>query len=758
MMLHRKLAWRVWLTAVTLAPASASAQDAFLDRWKELAARQPAGAKLAITAPKTEFFVGEVITLGLSFTATELKTFLADGQLADRVGGMGFNEDFVVDPASLAEDPAQGLLRGGIATSGAPAAPMILSERPFAFDRVLNEWVRFRHPGEFRLYVVSKRVTRADAAGKLDDDSRWSARGKPVELVSNVVTLTIRRPPATWVSDQLAAAKKILDAPIPADGRTAGARMLAIRVLRYLDSPEAAAELVRRLDARRDWASAYAYSSVPESPYRKQLLPLMEQRLVAADQPVLEQYLGTLAKVAELVAYGGGPTPPYPSDEAGQKAWQERLKRRWDTQQRKEEEYAARLAASVSAKRPEERKESLITLFYFSARFGPRPPWLNGVVAALIADFRGLPMTAQSAMLEYRWNAVKGPAMLPPLRDMLANPPRQRDPQLQGVALRRLYELSPLEGRKRILDEIRQPAGSLPYTALTILPDATLPEFDDLFVERFDSILTVRYATGAIVKRIEEGYLARKTEMENRTGAFCSAPLAFYFLKYDPPFGERVLREAFAKPGAAPVCQDIGVQFHDLGPWAYSPALERLTIEALTSAYMPVKRGAAEVLGKYGTPAAEKPLWDAIEYFHSWWKGREAELKQPSGQGSMQSERALRIALAQADGWVLQEPELARLSELCSSDWCRQDLAGWIAAAKQPVRIATSQQDDGFGYAVGQYGPNTEDRLRRKLLQYPEATTFQLTPSPSEANIPGMREARERAQALLRDSGRKLVE
>ena len=81
-----------------------------------------------------------------------------------------------------------------------------------------------------------------------------------------------------------------------------------------------------------------------------------------------------------------------------------------------------------------------------------------------------------------------------------------------------------------------------------------------------------------------------------------------------------------------------------------------------------MKRGAAEVLGKYGSGAAEKPLWDAMEYFRGWWKGREEELKEKIGQESVQFERALRIALAQADGWVLQEPELNRLLALCSSE------------------------------------------------------------------------------------------
>jgi hypothetical protein len=124
----------------------------------------------------------------------------------------------------------------------------------------------------------------------------------------------------------------------------------------------------------------------------------------------------------------------------------------------------------------------------------------------------------------------------------------------------------------------------------------------------------------------------------------------------------------------------------------------------------------------------------------------------------VQLERALRTALAQADGWVLQESELRRLLALCSSEWCRTEVTGWINTAKPPVSIGISPQGDGFSYSVGQYGAGTEEWLRRKLLQYPEATALRVVRWQNEAQIPGMREARERAQGIVGTSGRKLAQ
>ena len=73
-----------------------------------------------------------------------------------------------------------------------------------------------------------------------------------------------------------------------------------------------------------------------------------------------------------------------------------------------------------------------------------------------------------------------------------------------------------------------------------------------------------------------------------------------------------------------------------------SPAFERLATEHLMSPIVPIKRGAAEVLGKYGSAAAEKRLWETMEYFRSWWKDREDDLRNSVGQEGIFLERALR--------------------------------------------------------------------------------------------------------------------
>ena len=148
---------------------------------------------------------------------------------SDRSYRLDWAEAFVVDPALAAEDPLEDKLVGSM--GGVSGGPQLLSTKPFLLERVLNEWVRFRMPGTYRVYVLSHRV--------------WSPDNRPV-LVSNILTLEVRPTPPEWAAEQLAAAVKTLNAPIIRRGEDRENRIRAGNILRFLYTREAAAELVKR--------------------------------------------------------------------------------------------------------------------------------------------------------------------------------------------------------------------------------------------------------------------------------------------------------------------------------------------------------------------------------------------------------------------------------------------------------------------------------------------------------------------------------
>ena len=112
-------------------------------------------------------------------------------------------------------------------------------------ERDLNEWVRFRRPGVYRVHVVSKRAWPASgAAFGIEEKSIFDP--DRISLTSNILTLQIQSTPPDWAARQIADAVKVLDRPARQNPIEFESRRQAGRILRFLYTPEAAAELVKR--------------------------------------------------------------------------------------------------------------------------------------------------------------------------------------------------------------------------------------------------------------------------------------------------------------------------------------------------------------------------------------------------------------------------------------------------------------------------------------------------------------------------------
>jgi hypothetical protein len=212
------------------------------------------------------------------------------------------------------------------------------------------------------------------------------------------------------------------------------------------------------------------------------------------------------------------------------------------------------------------------------------------------------------------------------------------------------------------------------------LPDLNLPELNGSLAARLEGAqrnewLIVRYATADIVERVKHWYL-RQDENARR-----ASPLVFYFLKFDPTFGEREIRKMLSMTDGRLVFYDMDLRFRDLGSYAWSDTLERLMIEFLSNPIERIQRGAASLLGGYGSSAARKPLWDAMENFSALWRGPDEQLTTEPAREALALERALAMALLGSNAWRIEEEELQRLQKLCSTDACRGEIVGWRAKA-----------------------------------------------------------------------------
>ena len=226
------------MSVVSVMPRSGFIAAACLLVSASLQAQSPPQAKLEISAPKTTFYVGEMIPLTLSFTSSTPNSFYVDANINGMSDRLDVLDLFVVDPDEFTEDPLP--VNGPHPVGVVDRGPALLSGGPFTLERTLNEWIRFRRPGVYQVHVVSKRVWPA-ADGVLGRPSIFDPK---IILTSNVLTLEIQSTPPDWAAKQLAYAVSVLDQPVsPAFNEP---RRQAARILRFLDTCEAAVELRKR--------------------------------------------------------------------------------------------------------------------------------------------------------------------------------------------------------------------------------------------------------------------------------------------------------------------------------------------------------------------------------------------------------------------------------------------------------------------------------------------------------------------------------
>jgi hypothetical protein len=624
---------RYAFTLMLCAASMARAQDAFIDAWNAERSRNPAGLEFTLATPKASYYMGEAIVVTFQLRSAEANTFEWNDPTIGRMGIGTMFTSFTADPSARVEDP-QAPRPAGAVISG-PSGTAVLSKDWLRTERVLNESLRFKEPGIYRIYG---RTWVRHLMGKPDVSSA---------PVSDVLTIEIRQPPVGWAAQQIAAAKKVFAEPVPRYQDPSKQYVEALRTLAFLDTAESEVELLHHLSDERARPSGMGYSWVPLSRDRPRTLAAMEALLIAPDLAVSGQFLSTLRKVSSLNKAGAQP------------------------------DYASRLAASLDSKRPEARAVTLATLLTDAGNVKPAPVWMPLVTGGLAENFHALPVFAQRDLLAYYWEVLKGPAMLPILRSLYANPPKQAsDPAVEDLALKRLFELAPEEAGRLLLAEIRQRTSKrLSWETLAKLPNATLPDLDEEFargleLRSIDERMILRYATGDIVSRVKTAYLAHNAELDRQQFRHCGSPLVPYFLKYDPAFGEQEIRRSIG------LCASVGFRPAELGAYVMSPALEKLAVEFLMNSPVRVKAESAEMLGKYGSAAARESLWSTMEYFHKWWDGRETELAR--NLEGVELERALRTALAKPGAGTVSQRDLERLLSLCSSGQCTGDVSEWM--------------------------------------------------------------------------------
>jgi hypothetical protein len=692
------------LLAVTLGGVSAKAQV------QSMSPVTPGPVKLELRfgSGQSQFHLGEVIPVELKFSSSEHRKysvgedcgprqsyqFHAPPQFRDRAGEMEAAEmmDFGnCHGFSWEIDPA--------------AEPLIVKE-------VLNEWFRIDTPGKYRISATSNRL------------------GFPID--SDAVELEILPSDPAWEQLELQRAISLIAQSGGAEG---------CQVLRYLGTQAAELEMARQEGGPSRCNFDLALINVIN---RKVVIAELEKRLADPNLAVTWSFLRVLSFVSfydehpEL--YPPTKTAPSPFQPVNPWLWRQGLVEA-------EMRSAKSLSNSLATKSPEARSVSIATLLTLSESTGAQsvPAGLFVQVEAEVPTaFAKLPDRSRGVALQHEWDALKVPGMLPVLQNAVEQAGWYGP---SGIAIRRLFDLSPGEGRAAIVNLLKLPATDPRFLllgkygdrdriieSLGILPDRELPELDDALFGHLQAStdngtleisagMVRRYSTAAIAGALQTWFSGRIGKM----ACPAEANLLDYFLRNRPREGAAMLRTAMQADDSS--CQLL----HHLAGVRYSPEVEQEALAALDDARPAVVQEALHVLQNDGSPATRKALLEHFAKWHAAWVGHESELGAPGGVDQVNVERAYETALGGAQSWVTTKPDWQVLTDLCVTSVCKglTQSMGIIESSSRNYPIILIWRPGGDDpneyYSFGEGDPqNTMDRLKIKMMEFQKGTQFKL--------------------------------
>ena len=738
--------------------------DAFTRKNNAKHAKNPEGVLLTVRLKdnRKQFQQGEAVTVELSFSTSKPNTYVLDAAMYDRSGRLDI-DDFVIDRPDEVVDPLYDYFHaenGGFVGGGMRSIPD-LTDKPHIIVAELNEWMRFDKPGQYRLYVVSTRVGRKDGPSNFFSND-------PLTVVSNVVQFEIVPADKKWAARELNQAILVLS--------QTGERRAACRTMRFLGTAAAVTEMRKRFrDDDSDCEWEYKFGLIG-SPHRELVLREMETGISSPDQAITSHYLNTLALLE--FKRQAPPPPPYPEDNDEQvKLWRKQMQRRRGALDEVRLNYLRQLVMAIPQKQGSARATSLQTLLDHYSELSPKDTAQWPALLALIPEvFNRLPLDAQIRMLTYQWKPVASAAMLPVLRSILkGGDPKYALTELRSIALRRLYDLAPDEGRRLIVDEIRRLEPHVNKTVLRFLPDETLPEVDSVLATNLEqtrgpnskgdseviSDLVERYATAAILPRVRAFY---EGPGAGRWACSPQASMIAYFVRVDPLFAEESLRKALAARGAGlSRCYPSVLSY--VARLRMSAEVEEIAIDALDDNDPEVVLHAATLLGEHGSAYAEKVLWQRLEKWHDAMQGRDLSKQNPlapvdggsEASGQAMIEQGLINGISRGRAWLTDPEKLKRLRDLCLTDRGRKDVDQLISNWNHSISLAVNSMDGELhSISVGQYSAKSLDALKEKLLQFPKGTTFLWSAFSPRADDSKSQEVFQQIKTFLEDHGMKL--
>lgn len=668
---------------------------------------------LALNADHAIFQEGEIIPLTLSFTSTAKDRYEVYNQSYDYNGRIPL-ELYCVEPE--APDPL-GSYFAVKGSGGGPGGRRVLGTTPLTKQADLNEF-RTLSPGHYRLYAISYRIWRRS------DLTELASLGKePVTIRSNSVELEVKPASPQWLSQQLQSALQSLKLPSSDEDERQAARRL-----RFLNTKDSTRELARVFSpSELDLAiPSELLFGLHGSPYRQLAIDSMHEEIAAPGHAISHAFLVTLVELqitADPSWIPPGVSKGPEAEQAAEAYWRRRQFHEQEILKTESKKVLAALPHKVGPARPLSAVGVLISE-------ADDPAFVRAVRPILLATWNDLPEGDQQELIESQWRLLAGPDMLPILLRMVSGPPPEPNPYgatIHEAALQRILELDPATARPLIRRELGRSRGNPSPELLKLLSTqdsvaAVQPAIDRIAHNRAggqDFELVDQSADGtalAPMKAMYEGNLGRLD---------CSQRVSMlrYFLRVAPEYGAAKVQAAQKKTGKTDCRGSLFQSLEDQLPHA-----EKVAIKALEDPNGMVVRDAARALSRWGSSAAEAPLWARLERLHQKWSGHEDEFIRIEQQNPFDEEHLVEqdliAAIAAGTNWLCTPDKLARLGELAVTAGQRQQVEAWIDDWKSgPPTIRPIWWNAQFvEFSVLASEGLTEEQLKAKLVQFPRGT------------------------------------
>ena len=706
----------------------AIAVPAAIAQWGDLQSKNPPGIDLSLRLTEPHSYgEGELIPAEIRFPGRSpapvqqppRETWQFAGFLLDPAGSCGSVASPCFPSMILGFDQSEPTLR-----LGETSDPVVVS---------LNNYLPRLRPGRYRAAVLLRKQVMT-YRGPMS--TTYGYAEPPQFSVSNAVEIEVTAATDAWVKQTIASSAAILSGP-PANNReTYEKRRVAAEQLRFLDVPAAwSASLASLPSEENTLLKGFAATREPA-----RVCELMQAAIPAPAQAVSSYYLNAMAQTCARANLPAAPpyTPPPPGKKPPEPTAEqmEYGRRHQEYEQGVIEKANASLAANLTRKQGEAKAVAFQTLMErvqqirANERGKPLPAWLPAVKEEFTKSYAKLEGWPQRQLLGLYASALRSPDMVPLLESALDGWKPGDYYEAPREALQNLYAIDPARAQARIVAELAREKTWLDSAQLELLPASAARIADNALIDAlaaaqrsggWNSQLRMtalaKYASPKALPRIQAIYESQQDP--------CQPELMAYFVRVDPAYAGRVFHShPWDMHGAPPPC---AARYFERTPQiAMGPVLEQYMTAYLMHGDVLLKKTAAQSLGRFGSPAAAGPLWDAFRYFHDYWKGKPTELAQNNEGVFLEVE--LRNAIARGRHWLATETDLRTIESLCVSERClfetQQDLRAW----QRPLRIEVRSEPGGIRGQVAQYyGIGSVEALEEKVGQFPKGTQFVLT-------------------------------